>query len=183
MICLGVQLLHCRRAPKLHANGDGLRAEFIAQSRDILSHSLPMALPAALFVMQQVRSPEASSLVCSPVPVGCPSALLHTMHGCGQLRVKTRLGNMKTCPSAGPRHRGCLPSGRCHLPDLQSELQNHADSRLCGLATGAAPHSHAVEQLAGKCIPEVTLDRRESMPCRYRVFPHTPCHMTICTLA
>jgi len=54
VICLGVQLLHCRRAPKLHGNGEGWRAEFIAQSRDILLHSLPMALPAALFVMQQV---------------------------------------------------------------------------------------------------------------------------------
>ncbi len=54
VICLGVQLLHCRRAPKLHGNGDGWQAEFMAQSKDILSHSLPMALPAALFVMQQV---------------------------------------------------------------------------------------------------------------------------------
>ena len=55
VICLGVQLLHCRHAPKLHGNGDGWRAEFMAQSKDILSHSVPMALPAALFVMQQVR--------------------------------------------------------------------------------------------------------------------------------
>ena len=54
VICLGVQLLHCRRAPKLHGNGEGWRAEFTAQARDILTHSLPMALPAALFVMQQV---------------------------------------------------------------------------------------------------------------------------------
>ena len=77
VICLGVQLLHCRRAPKLHANGDGWRAEFIAQSRDILSHSLPMALPAALFVMQQVSHIIAMSSADLPCKLPVESLDLH----------------------------------------------------------------------------------------------------------
>lgn len=41
-----------RRSAKEHTVG--WRKEFTNQAADILSNSLPMALPAALFVMQQV---------------------------------------------------------------------------------------------------------------------------------
>ena len=43
-----------RRSAREHTVG--WRKEFNNQFADILSHSLPMALPAGLFVMQQVRS-------------------------------------------------------------------------------------------------------------------------------
>lgn len=52
VICLAAQMLLCRRSAKEHTIG--WRKEFNSQFADILSHSLPMALPAALFVMQQV---------------------------------------------------------------------------------------------------------------------------------
>ena len=61
-----------------------------------------------------------------------------------------------TALSVGSGHHRGLPSGCGHLPDLQPELQNHADSCLCGLAARSAPHSHAVEQLAGACIMQRT---------------------------
>jgi len=57
-----------RRSAKEHSVG--WRKEFNNQAADILSHSLPMALPAALFVMQQACHAAPSRnhvLVCRPV--------------------------------------------------------------------------------------------------------------------
>ena len=42
-----------RRSAKEHTLG--WRKEFTNQAADVFSHSLPMALPAGLFVMQQAR--------------------------------------------------------------------------------------------------------------------------------
>ena len=59
-----------RRSAKEHTTD--WRKEFSNQFADILSHSLPMALPAGLFVMQQVClpvlaccQPELPILICT----------------------------------------------------------------------------------------------------------------------
>lgn len=63
-----------RRSAKEHTIG--WRKEFNNQLEDILSHSLPMALPAALFVMQQVRE---CHVLCMPI------SMLHMTLMCHQL--------------------------------------------------------------------------------------------------
>ncbi len=53
LICLAAQVWACWAIKR--DRGTPWAAEFATQAADILSHSLPMALPAALFVMQQAR--------------------------------------------------------------------------------------------------------------------------------
>eukprot|EP00208_Stichococcus_sp_RCC1054_P005670 CAMPEP_0206138246 /NCGR_PEP_ID=MMETSP1473-20131121/3177_1 /ASSEMBLY_ACC=CAM_ASM_001109 /TAXON_ID=1461547 /ORGANISM="Stichococcus sp, Strain RCC1054" /LENGTH=460 /DNA_ID=CAMNT_0053531613 /DNA_START=554 /DNA_END=1936 /DNA_ORIENTATION=- len=52
LLCLVAQGWACRASTR--DRGVSWAAEFTSQAADILSHSMPMALPAALFVMQQV---------------------------------------------------------------------------------------------------------------------------------
>ena len=53
-----------------------------------------------------------------------------------------------SCCHVGPGHCRSVASGRCHLPDLLTKLQDHADSPVCSVAAGAVPDAHAVGVLA-----------------------------------
>jgi uncharacterized membrane protein YciS (DUF1049 family) len=55
LLCVAAQLVSCKRAAA--DNQHSFMTEFMAQSEDVLSKSLPMLVPAGLFVMQQVCGP------------------------------------------------------------------------------------------------------------------------------
>ena len=54
LLCLVAQMWACRASTRDF--GTSWAAEFVSQAADILRHSLPMALPAGLFVTQQARA-------------------------------------------------------------------------------------------------------------------------------
>ncbi|KAK9825076.1 hypothetical protein WJX74_006218 [Apatococcus lobatus] len=52
LVCMAAQFLECSQASRRH--GGHLWIELVQQTREIMQRSTPMAVPAALFVMQQV---------------------------------------------------------------------------------------------------------------------------------
>lgn len=81
LICIAAQALVCRRTAR--EKGLVYLQEITASARDIISTSLPMLVPAGLFVMQQVSIivlTAACKSACSKGHQQCPTRHMFALH-------------------------------------------------------------------------------------------------------